>query len=216
MKQEFAAMRQNYKSNGLNEADLCSDPIEQFRTWFEEARQAGIHEPNAMALATADTGGQPSIRIVLLKDIDQRGLAFFTNLESRKGRELKENPRAALNFWWGALMRQVSFEGTVKTVEDIEADKYFASRPIGSRLGAWASEQSSVIESRASLEAAERKYRTQFSGDDVPRPEFWGGFPLVPYRVEFWQGRQNRLHDRLVFSRNDSDRSEWRTERLAP
>lgn len=211
---DLAAMRQNYKANGLNESDLCNDPIEQFRRWFEDACEAGIHEPNSMALATVGSNGQPSVRIVLLKVIDQQGLAFFTNLNSRKGQELKGNPKAALNFWWGPLMRQVGIEGTVERVDDTEADTYFASRPVGSRICAWASEQSGVIENRATLEAAEREYRERYPGDDVPRPGSWGGVRLVPSRVEFWQGRQNRLHDRLRYSRAEG--SCWQIERLAP
>lgn len=211
---DLSAMRQTYNASGLDEADLCNDPIDQFRQWFEDSCKAGIHEPNSMALATVGPDGRPSVRVVLLKVIDERGLAFFTNLESRKGQELKGNPRAALNFWWGPLMRQVSFEGKVSHVDDTEADTYFASRPVGSRIGAWASEQSAVIESRSTLEMAEREYRKRFPDEDVPRPKFWGGFRLVPRRVEFWQGRQNRLHDRFVYSWAEGP--SWRIQRLAP
>jgi len=209
----LAAMRQEYETQGLKEDDVLDDPIEQFKRWFEEARRGGVYEPNAMTLATVDADGRPSARIVLLKIVDARGLAFFTNLDSRKGHALTANPRAALCFWWGPLHRQVRLEGAIERVEDAEADAYFASRPYGSQLGAWASPQSAVLAGRAELEAAERSCRARFAEGAVPRPEFWGGFRLVPDQVEFWQGRSNRLHDRLRY-RQSADG--WRLERLAP
>ena len=209
----LAAMRRDYAAAGLAEADALADPIAQFQRWFEDARRAEVHEPNAMTLATVDAGGQPAARMVLLKGIDARGLAFFTNRDSRKAKELSANPKAALVFWWGPLQRQVRFEGTIEEVDAAEADAYFASRPKGSQLAAWASAQSTVIEGRAALEAEERMHRERFGEDEVPRPPFWGGYRLVPAVVEFWHGRASRLHDRLRYTRAQDG---WRIERLAP
>jgi pyridoxamine 5'-phosphate oxidase len=214
MTTDLAAMRRDYAARGLTEEDVLADPIAQFRRWFEDAEQAGIHEPNAMTLATVGADGQPSARVVLLKEIDRRGLAFFTNLASRKSRELDADARAALVIWWGPLARQVRFEGAVERVADAEADAYFASRPRGSQIGAWASAQSSVIPDRQTLEEAARSHDRRFGDGEVPRPEFWGGFRLVPARVEFWQGRSDRLHDRLRYTRAAA--GDWRIERLAP
>jgi pyridoxamine 5'-phosphate oxidase len=214
MTTDLAAMRRDYAARGLTEEDVLADPIAQFRRWFEDAEQAGIHEPNAMTLATVGADGQPSARVVLLKEIDRHGLAFFTNLASRKSRELDPDARAALVFWWGPLARQVRFEGAVERVADAEADAYFASRPRGSQIGAWASAQSSVIPDRQTLEEAARSHDRRFGDGEVPRPEFWGGFRLVPARVEFWQGRSDRLHDRLRYTRAAA--GDWRIERLAP
>lgn len=213
MDPKLAAMRQDYCTSGLSESDVADDPISQFKRWFEDAVEGGVHEPNGMTLATAGDDGQPTARVVLLKIVDQRGLAFFTNMESRKGQHLAANPRAALTFWWGPLERQVRFEGTIAPVDVTEADDYFASRPAGSRIGAWASPQSQVIESRAVLEQAERDVAEKYAGSEPPRPPFWGGYRLSPARVEFWQGRSSRLHDRLCY-RKDGDR--WVIERLAP
>lgn len=212
MSDTLPEMRQDYGAAGLTRADLASDPLEQFRRWFEDARGVA-REPNAMTLATVDAAGQPSARTVLLKGVDARGLTFFTNLESHKARELAANPRAALVFWWEPLARQVRFEGVIERVEDTEADAYFATRPHGSQIGAWASAQSTVIADRGALEAAEQACQARFAGAPVPRPPFWGGFRLVPGRVEFWQGRLNRLHDRLRYTRTGDA---WRIERLAP
>ena len=209
----LAAMRRDYGAAGLSEDEALADPIEQFRRWFDDACRAELHEPNAMTLATVDAAGRPAARMVLLKGVDRRGLAFYTNRDSRKARELAANPLAALVFWWGPIQRQVRFEGTVEEVEPGEADAYFASRPKGSQLAAWASAQSSVIEGRAALEAAERQQRERFGEGAVPRPPFWGGYRLVPAVVEFWHGRASRLHDRLRYTRV-ADR--WRIERLAP
>ena len=209
-----AAMRRDYAARGLTEEDLLGDPIAQFQSWFEDACRAEVFEPNAMTLATVGADGQPSARVVLLKGVDRRGLAFFTNLMSRKSRELDANASAALVFWWGPLARQVRFEGTVERVADAEADAYFASRPRGSQIGAWASPQSAVIADRRALEDAARAHEERFGAGAVPRPEFWGGFRLLPLRAEFWQGRTDRLHDRLRYSRDAS--GGWRLERLAP
>jgi pyridoxamine 5'-phosphate oxidase len=214
MSSELAAMRQDYAAGRLTEADLPGDPIAQFERWFDDARRARVIEPNAMTLATVGADGQPSARVVLLKAVDRRGLTFFTNLASRKCRELEANARAALVFWWGPLARQVRFEGPVEPVDQAEADSYFATRPRGSQIGAWASPQSSVLPSREVLERAVAGYDERFAGGRVPRPEFWGGLRLVPVRVEFWQGREDRLHDRLCYVRRGA--GDWRIERLAP
>ena len=213
MDPKLAAMREDYKLNGLSENDVTADPISQFQRWFDDAVEGQVYEPNGMTLATVDEHGQPSARIVLLKLIDQRGLAFFTNLESRKGQDLASNPKAALTFWWGPLERQVRFEGTISRVSVDETDAYFQSRPIGSRIGAWASPQSQVIESRDVLQQSERDYQEKFEQSDIPCPPFWGGYRLTPARAEFWQGRSNRLHDRLCYRLIDDS---WRIERLAP
>jgi pyridoxamine 5'-phosphate oxidase len=213
MDQSLAAMRRDYASAGLAEADALADPIAQFQRWFDDARRAEVHEPNAMALATVDAMGQPAARMVLLKGVDARGLAFYTNRDSRKARELLANPKAALVFWWGPIQRQVRFEGVIEDVDAAEADAYFQSRPKGSQLAAWASAQSTVIEGRAALEAAERSHRERFGEGEVPRPPFWGGYRLVPAIVEFWHGRESRLHDRLRYTRTPDG---WRIERLAP
>jgi pyridoxamine 5'-phosphate oxidase len=213
MDEALARMRRDYEERGLSKADLLADPLEQFRLWFAEASRAPLQEPNAMTLATVDGSGQPAARTVLLKGIDKRGLVFYTNLDSRKARELAANPKAALLFWWPPHARQVRFEGAIEPVEDVESDAYFATRPRGSQIGAWASAQSSVIADRVALEAAEQKVAERFAGGPVPRPPFWGGYRLVPERIEFWQGRTNRLHDRLRYTR---DGELWRIERLAP
>jgi pyridoxamine 5'-phosphate oxidase len=213
MDETLARMRREYEARGLRKADLLADPLEQFTLWFDEARSAPLLEPNAMTLATVDGAGQPAARTVLLKAIDRRGLTFYTNLKSRKARELMANAKAALLFWWPPHARQVRFEGTIEAVEDSEADAYFAIRPRGSQIGAWASAQSSVIADRAALEAAEQAIAERFAAGPVPRPPFWGGYRLVPERVEFWQGRSNRLHDRLRYTRQNE---RWLIERLAP
>jgi pyridoxamine 5'-phosphate oxidase len=213
MDEALAWMRREYEERGLRKADLLADPLEQFTRWFDEACRAPIQEPNAMTLATVDGAGQPAARTVLLKGIDRRGLAFYTNLESRKARELAVNAKAALLFWWPPHARQVRFEGTIEPVAEAEADAYFATRPRGSQIGAWASAQSSVIADRAALEAAEQEIMVRFADRSVPRAPFWGGYRLVPERVEFWQGRINRLHDRLRYTRQGDD---WQIERLAP
>ena len=209
----LARMRQEYSERGLRKADVVADPLDQFTRWFDEACSAPILEPNAMTLATVDAAGQPSARTVLLKAVDRRGLTFYTNLESRKARELAANPQAALLFWWPPQGRQVRFEGEIEPVDDAEADAYFATRPRGSQIGAWASAQSNVVADRGTLEAAEREIAARFADRAVPRPPFWGGYRLVPTRVEFWQGRINRLHDRLRYTRRGEG---WDIERLAP
>jgi pyridoxamine 5'-phosphate oxidase len=191
-----------------------ADPLGAVRAWYDEAVAAGVPEPNAMALATASPDGMPSVRIVLLKGIDDRGIRFYTNYESRKGRELGGNPRAAVALYWQPLERQVRMEGAVEVLDDAASDAYFASRGRESRLGAWASRQGSVIASREVLESALVSAGERFPGEDVPRPPYWGGYRLVPDAVELWQGRPSRLHDRTHWLRRPD--GTWRSERLSP
>jgi pyridoxamine 5'-phosphate oxidase len=209
-----SGLRREYDREVLLEAEAERDPFVQLGRWFEEAAAGEIYEPNAMALATVAADGRPSLRMVLLKGMDERGLSFFTNLESRKAGEIAANPNAALLFWWDRLHRQVRVEGAIEPVGPDEAEAYFATRPYGSRIGAWASPQSRVIEGRNWLEAREAALRERYPEDGaVPRPAHWGGFRLVPETYEFWQGRRSRLHDRLCYRRQESS---WVMERLAP
>lgn len=209
----IADLRRDYARESLDEKDVARDPIVQFARWFQEALNSGFTEPNAMTLATAEHDGRPSARIVLLKGYDARGFVFFTNYRSRKGRELAENPQAALLFHWIELERQVRIEGKVETVAAEESDEYYASRPLGSRLGAWASPQSEVIEHREKLDSSLAQVSAKF-GENPPRPEHWGGYRLAPDTLEFWQGRPSRLHDRVRYTREAM--AVWRIERLAP
>ena len=209
----IADLRQNYTRSGLTETDLDSNPYQQFKKWFDEALTAQINEPNAMTLATVGTDGKPSARIVLLKGFDQRGFVFYTNYGSVKGQQLTDNPTAALVFWWGELERQVRIEGQVEKVAATEADDYFQSRPYDSQLGAWVSNQSEVIESRKVLEEKLAELRKKYSEQNIPRPDFWGGFRVIPNLIEFWQGRPSRLHDRLVYKLIDGN---WVINRLSP
>lgn len=210
---QLADLRRTYVLGSLSETDVAPDPMSQFKRWFDEAVTAKLPEPNAMTLATVDAAGQPSARIVLLKGIDDRGFTFFTNYESRKGLDLAANPRAALLFHWVQLERQVRVEGYVEKVSDDESDAYFASRPLGSRVGAWASEQSREVPGRDVLEQRELEYRSKF-GENPPRPPHWGGYRLVPTALEFWQGRPSRLHDRIAY-RVQPD-GNWQIVRLSP
>jgi len=201
--------------DGLAEGDLAPTWLEQLTSWLQDAVLEGVTEPNAMVLATARADGMPAARTVLLKGLDERGLAFYTNLRSRKGRELDQNPRASAVLLWLALRRQVTVEGGVEEIEEEEADAYFASRPLPSRLAALASPQSEVIDSRTALDRRHRELeQTHPEGSPVARPRWWGGRRLVPTSVEFWQGRENRLHDRLRYRLEDS--GDWTVERLAP
>jgi pyridoxamine 5'-phosphate oxidase len=211
-------MRAAYARTGLDEASILPDPLEQFARWMQDAINAGLPEPNAMVVATATPDGVPSARTVLLKGADERGFTFFTNTGSRKATELAANPRAALVFPWHALERQVRVTGLVSVVDRAEVGDYFASRPHGSRLGAWASPQSQVIGGRADLDAWLAVVAERWpEGDDVPLPDFWGGYRVAPEEVEFWAGREDRLHDRLRFRRDPAaPGGGWLLERLAP
>jgi len=206
-----ADLRQTYDKGVLLESQAAASPFDQFTLWFDQALAAAVPEPNAMTLATVDASGQPSARTVLIKNFDARGFVFFTNYDSRKGHDLAAEPRASLLFFWQPLERQVRIEGSVEKVSEAESDAYYESRPVGSRLGAWASPQSQPT-TREALEANEHRYREQF-GDDPPRPPHWGGYRLVPHALEFWQGRPSRLHDRLRYRLTDG---QWVIERLAP
>src|ERR1700744_1675979 len=209
----LAELQKTSSLGSLDEADLDRDPIRQFEKWFAQAIKAQLPEPNAMTLATVDSRGHPSARIVLIKGVDPRGFVFFTNYESRKGREIAKNPRASLLFHWVELERQVRIEGRVEMTSAAESDAYYASRPLESRIGAWASAQSQEIESRAALEAREREIIAQY-GEHPPRPPHWGGYRVVPDTIEFWQGRPSRLHDRMRYTRDGS--GAWRIARLSP
>jgi pyridoxamine 5'-phosphate oxidase len=212
--QSIADLRREYTRAGLRRADLDADPIAQFSKWFQQALDSQLPEPNAMTLATADQRGRPSARIVLLKYVDTRGFTFFTNYESRKGRELAENPNAALAIHWHELERQVCIAGTVAKVSRAISAKYFRSRPRNSRLAAWASDQSEPIADRAALEKKLEALAAKYPGEDVPVPPHWGGYLLSPARIEFWQGRPSRLHDRFQYSRQPG--KTWLLERLSP
>lgn len=210
---DLAQMRKSYEQAALDETHVLADPMKQFKHWFDEAVHARLAEPNAMTLATAGADGRPSTRVLLLKGADERGLVWFTNYASRKGHDLAVNPFAAIQFFWEGLERVVRVEGRVEKVTDAESDLYYRSRPLGSRIGAWASPQSEVIQSRELLEAAWADQQKRL-GDDPPRPPNWGGYRLVPDRWEFWQGRTSRLHDRLVFELGAN--GQWALKRLAP
>ena len=213
----IADLRRHYADVGLAEADLAADPFEQFGRWLADSLRAQLVEPNAMVLATADDQGRPSVRTVLLKGFDARGFVFFTNLASRKSQDIASNPHAALDFPWYPLERQVVARGPVERVSRADTEQYFRTRPRGSQLGAWASRQSEVVASRAELDERFAAARLRWPEDtEVPVPEFWGGLRVVPDRVEFWQGRPSRLHDRLEYRRDESASGGWTVARLAP
>ncbi|HZE85530.1 MAG TPA: pyridoxamine 5'-phosphate oxidase [Puia sp.] len=210
----IADLRKEYKLQSLSEKDVLPDPFAQFGKWWDEGLKADIGEINAMTLATASADGMPDARIVLLKGFDERGFTFFTNYQSSKGQQLLENPRACLVFFWKELERQIRISGLSVGVSDKENDEYFNSRPEGSRLGAWASPQSEVIGSREWLEQNEKELMEQFRGKEIGRPPYWGGFRIKPTHIEFWQGRPNRLHDRIRYDLEKN--GSWKMKRLAP
>lgn len=214
MDKSIADLRKDYSNQILSEKKISADPIKQFKKWWDEALAAKIEEANAMTLATASLAGLPSARIVLLKDFSQDGFVFYTNYHSCKGKELIENPKACLVFFWKELERQVRITGLVEKISARESDEYFSSRPEGSQIGAWASSQSQMIESRERLDQHFKKLEKQMKGTKIKRPPFWGGYIVNPRIVEFWQGRPNRMHDRLQYTLEDE--KIWKIERLAP
>lgn len=201
---------------GLPDAAADRDPLDLFQEWFHEARESGLLLPESMALATATPDGVPSVRMVLLKGVDERGIVFFTNYGSAKARELEANPNASVCFHWAILERQVRMAGLVTRISEEESMAYFSSRPRGSRIGAWASKQSEPLPARKELEGRVKEFDERYPGDNVPLPPFWGGYRLAPRRIEFWQGKADRLHERLVFSRAGDTAGEWDTRRLYP
>jgi pyridoxamine 5'-phosphate oxidase len=206
-------LRNEYTLNGLDKADVLLDPIAQFQQWFDAALKANVPEPNAMHVSTVTAEGRPDGRIVLLKDVSDAGFAFYTNYESRKGRELIGHPFATLTFFYPELERQIRIEGRVEKVSAEESDAYFSSRPRGSQIGAWVSHQSLVIDNREVLETRQRELEAQFAGQSIPRPPYWGGFRVIPDVLEFWQGRPSRLHDRIRYRKEGEN---WLIERLSP
>lgn len=214
LQHDIASIRINYSKKALTEETVSLDPMDQFKVWLNEAIVSEVLEPTALVLSTVSADGRPSARVVLLKEVSDDGFVFYTNYESRKGQDLAERPFASITFFWAELERQVRIEGTVEKVADEVSDVYFQSRPRGSQIGAWASPQSREINSREELEQADMRYAEKFDASaSIPRPSHWGGYTLKPERIEFWQGRPNRLHDRILFER---DGTSWSRKRLAP
>ncbi|EJF07948.1 pyridoxamine 5'-phosphate oxidase [Pontibacter sp. BAB1700] len=214
LQHDIASIRKNYSRQALTEESVSNDPLDQFKVWLNEAILSQVLEPTALVLSTVSADCRPSSRVVLLKEVSPDGFVFFTNYESRKGHEMAERPYGSMTFFWAELERQVRIEGTIEKVTSEVSDVYFHSRPRGSQIGAWASPQSREINNREELEQAEAKYEQDFANlDVVPRPQHWGGYVLKPERIEFWQGRPNRLHDRIVFEQADT---QWNRKRLAP
>jgi pyridoxamine 5'-phosphate oxidase len=213
MTQTIADIRKEYSKQSMDAKDLASDPIEQFKSWFNQALDSKVLEPNAMNLATVNSNGGVSSRIVLIKDIDEDGIVFYTNYESEKGLQMLQNRQVAVNFFWPELERQVRFEGVISKVSVERSSTYFNSRPRGSQIGAWVSPQSTIIADRAYLEARQKELEEKFDGQEIPRPEHWGGYKIRMKMIEFWQGRPSRLHDRIRYQLVNTD---WKMDRLAP
>lgn len=213
MPSAISDLRKDYTLHGLDKVDVSPNPIEQFQIWFEAALVAGVPEPNAMHVSTVTADGRPDGRIVLIKDVSAAGFVFYTNYQSRKGRDLIERPFAALTFFYPELERQIRIEGRVEKVSADESDAYFNSRPRGSQIGAWVSNQSTLVDSRDVLESRQRELEAQFDGQPIPRPPHWGGFIVIPDALEFWQGRPSRLHDRIRYRKEGQN---WLIERLSP
>jgi pyridoxamine 5'-phosphate oxidase len=211
---DYGGFRHEYIGQGLRRASLNPNPIKQFDAWFTAAAKAGIHDANAVALATSSPEGRPSVRVVLLKDFDETGFVFYTNYASEKGKQLEKNPRAALVFYWMEVERQIRVEGTVEKTSREESEQYFHSRPVGAQLGAWASHQSQAIDGRRVLNARLAEMKQRFAEGEIPLPPHWGGYRLRPERIEFWQGRPDRLHDRFRYSLQAN--GSWKIDRLAP
>lgn len=206
-------LRHDFSKQTLDEKDVLKHPVLQFEKWFKEAVESKVHEPNAMTVATATKDGKPSSRILLLRNFNEAGFVFYTNYTSRKGDEISDNPYAALLFFWPELERQVRIEGVLKKQSSEESDIYFATRPRGSKLGAWTSEQSKIVASREVLDQAYETLSKKYPGEEIPRPAFWGGYVLEPTAIEFWQGRPSRMHDRILYTKENAG---WKIERLAP
>jgi len=211
---KLESLRREYSRKAITKENVQDDPFDQFSAWFDEAMESDVTDANAMTLATADSSGQPSSRIVLLKGFDSEGFRFYTNYESRKGHDLKENPKASLNFFWPALERQICIRGSVKKLSREESEAYFKTRPRDSQLGAWASSQSSEVRDRQELENKLSEVSSRFEQEEVPIPDFWGGYILRPDYIEFWQGRPGRLHDRILYTRESG--GDWKIKRLSP
>ncbi|WP_199535521.1 pyridoxamine 5'-phosphate oxidase [Rhodohalobacter sp. SW132] len=213
IKRDIASLRENYTKGGIRDEDLPSQPVPMFARWLDEAIESEVNEPNAMSLATVTPNGAPNVRIVLLKGIEGETLQFFTNYTSRKGDELKITPSAAVSFWWPELERQVRIRGRVEKLSRKENDSYFQSRPRESQIGAWVSRQSSPVENRDALKERADKISQKFGDDEVPTPDFWGGYSIEIEEIEFWQGRPGRLHDRILYQKTDG---KWSRKRLQP
>ena len=213
---DLKALKKQYSDEGINKQSTNEDPFVQFRLWFDQALDSGIAEPNGFCLSTVSSDSKPSVRTVLMKGFDHQGFVFFTNHGSRKGQQLAENPSVSMLFPWYELHRQINIEGEVTRVSDKQSFEYFQSRPKGSQIGAWASRQSEVIENRAALEAQIDNIEQRFGDEEIPLPEFWGGYLIKPRRFEFWQGRTHRLHDRIVYTKNQQNHDNWEVNRLAP
>lgn len=210
---DLSNYREDYRRGELNESDVKADPFQQFEIWMQDAINNKGFEPNAMSVATATPDGKPSIRVVLLKELTNQGFVFFTNYNSRKGNEIAQNPHAAIVFDWHVMERQVRIEGRIEKISEHDSDTYFNSRPEGSKIGAWVSPQSKIVKGREELDQLQQQTELRFANQPIPRPPHWGGYILIPHRIEFWQGRTSRLHDRIVYNRNGDS---WEVVRLAP